>query len=248
MEPCGLSPVRPNPDTIESLLVSCTHTDHPLAAQLRQFITDAQFPCVGAKAALAKGRIVPVMARSITSAWDDLAIHHALMEFVGEVQQDPRLFQSFAVIFEGPHTLDEEQFEEHMWHRLQSMSDKDRWLGQPYSRQANPDPSDPHFALSYAGEAFFVVGLHPHASRQARRFATPTLIFNTRAQFDQLRAEGRYEKMHSTIIERDLKLSGSINPMLARHGETSEARQYSGRAVDENWECAFRYTGLRDAT
>ena len=34
---------------------------------------------------------------------------------------------------------------------------------------------------------------------------------------------------------RDEALAGSRNPMLARHGRSSEARQYSGRAVDANW-------------
>ena len=44
---------------------------------------------------------------------------------------------------------------------------------------------------------------------------------------------------------RDEALTGSRNPMLARHGEASEARQYSGRAVDEDWRCPFRYGGDR---
>ena len=42
------------------------------------------------------------------------------------------------------------------------------------------------------------------------------------------------------ILERDRTLAGDINPMLARHGESSEARQYSGRAVDDDWTCPFR--------
>ena len=42
------------------------------------------------------------------------------------------------------------------------------------------------------------------------------------------------------ILERDRELAGDINPMLARHGESSEARQYSGRAVDDGWTCPFR--------
>ena len=32
---------------------------------------------------------------------------------------------------------------------------------------------------------------------------------------------------------------GSLNPMLAQHGEASEARQYSGRQVDDGWKCPF---------
>jgi FPC/CPF motif-containing protein YcgG len=49
--------------------------------------------------------------------------------------------------------------------------------------------------------------------------------------------------MREKIMVRDEALAGSRNPMLARHGETSEARQYSGRQVDETWQCPFRYSG-----
>ena len=174
-------------------------------------------------------------------------MHRALMEFVAEYRRDQSLFQSFAVIFEGPRVLDEPHFEQHMWRRIQSMSDKDKWLGQSYDKQASPDPTNPHFALSFGGEGFFVVGLHPRASRKARRFIAPTMIFNLRAQFERLRADGRYDKMRATIIERDVDFSGSVNPMLAQHGEESEARQYSGRAVDDNWQCPFHYAGMRNA-
>ena len=77
------------------------------------------------------------------------------------------------------------------------------------------------------------------ASRPARRAPYPTLVFNLHDQFEQLRAAGRYERMREAILARDEKLAGSINPMLARHGEASEARQYSGRAVGEEWRCPF---------
>ena len=221
---------------------------HPLIDRLHHFIANPQFPCVGAKSALSKHQIKAVVARSITSGWNDLQVHAALMRFVGDYRRDRKLFQSVAVIFEGPRTLDEKHFEQALWSRVQSMTDKDRWLGQHYDKTVSPDPSNPHFSLSFAGEAFFVVGLHPRASRKARRFVAPTMIFNLHDQFERLRAEGRYEKLRASILDRDERYSGSLNPMLARHGETSEARQYSGRAVEGDWRCPFDYHGeLRDA-
>ena len=63
------------------------------------------------------------------------------------------------------------------------------------------------------------------------------MLFNLHDQFERLRADGLYEKLRATILERDEALQGSINPMLSRHGELSEARQYSGRAVEEDWRC-----------
>ena len=40
-----------------------------------------------------------------------------------------------------------------------------------------------------------------------------------------------------------MALQGSINPVLARFGEASEARQYSGRAVLDTWACPFKKGG-----
>ena len=44
-------------------------------------IRDAGFPCVGAKSALTKGQMRVLVARDITSAWDDMRIYPALMAF-----------------------------------------------------------------------------------------------------------------------------------------------------------------------
>lgn len=206
-------------------------------------IEDPSFPCVGAKAASARGTLEVLVCRDIESAWDDLRIHDHLLAFARLYQQDPVLFRSFAVIFEEPRTLSEAEFEKAMWARVQSLSDKDVWCGEPYDPRVSPDPENPHFSLSFGGEAFFVVGLHPNASRPARRLERPTLVFNLHDQFERLRAEGKYETMREKILARDEILAGSRNPMLARHGEASEARQYSGRMVDKEWRCPFSYSG-----
>jgi len=217
---------------------------HPeLQAELHAHVAEAAFPCVGAKAALAKGTLEVLACRSLDSAWDDVRIHERLLHFAHAYRDDPKLFRSLAVVFEGPGELDETTFERHLWTRVQSLSDKDVWRGQPYDDSVSPDPDSPHFSLSFGGEAFFVVGLHPQASRPARRFAYPTMVFNLHDQFEILRAQGKYEGMREKIMVRDEALAGSRNPMLARHGESSEARQYSGRAVDGAWQCPFHYKG-----
>lgn len=206
-----------------------------LQAELEHWIAAPEFPCVGAKSALARGSLKMVPAIDITSAWNDVPLHDELLRWAQEYRADPGGLRSLAVVFEGPLDLSEHAFEQHMWARIQSLSDKDHWRGQPYDPRVSPDPENPHFSLSFGSEAFFVVGLHPHASRPARRFTRPTMIFNIHDQFEKLREEGRYEKMRATILERDRKLAGDINPMLSRHGDASEAQQYSGRAVDADW-------------
>lgn len=206
---------------------------------LFETIADAAFPCVGAKSAMARGTLKVLACHGLDSSWDDLIIHQALMDWAAEYRSDPEGLRSLAVTFDGPGDIDEARFEHLMWQRIQSFADKDAWLGHPYDHRVSADPSDPHFSLSFGGEAFFVVGLHPNASRPARRFPRPTLVFNLHDQFERLRDEGRYDKMRTTILNRDVALAGDINPMLARHGEASEAAQYSGRLVDESWRCPF---------
>ena len=207
---------------------------------IRTAISDPAFPCVGAKSALATGMLEVFAARDITSGWNDVAIHDALLEWAWRYRDDGQGLRSLVVTFDGPLDLDEEAFERAMWQRLQSLADKDVWRGQTYDSSVSADPDSPKFSLSFGGQAFFVVGLHPRASRPARRSAVPALVFNLHDQFVKLREEGRYERMREAIVARDVKLAGSANPMLARHGEASEARQYSGREVDADWRCPFK--------
>jgi len=221
--------------------------DDPLAHRFRSFITDRSFPCVGAKAALQRDGMRFIVARDFRSAWDDLRILPALLDLAKSYRAEPELFQSLVVLFEKGAPRDERRFEQGLWTRLQSLSDKDEWLGQRADPRVAHDPEDPHFAMSFGGEAFFVVGLHPQASRPARRFDTPAMVFNLHDQFETLRAEGRYDKLRDSIMGRDKAMAGSTNPMLADHGSVSAARQYSGRAVEKNWRCPYSGRGRKDA-
>lgn len=208
--------------------------------ELREFIKEPDYPCVGAKAVLAKDSLRVLVACDLRSAWDDLRIHEALLDWSEGYERDPEDLRSLAIVFEAPGDLDEAEFERAMWERLQSLADKDGWRGQSYDDSVSPDPADPHFSLSFGGQGYFVVGLHPNASRPGRRFSHPTLVFNLHDQFERLRADGRYSKIRRTVLDRDLEYAGSINPMLQVHGEGSEARQYSGREVSDDWVCPFR--------
>ena len=64
-------------------------------------------------------------------------------------------------------------------------------------------------------------------------------MFNLHAQFERMRDDGRYQRMRDTIRRRDTDLQGYLNPMVSDHGETSEARQYAGRAVPADWTPPF---------
>ncbi len=221
------------------MLMMNVANDRDIIQKFEQFVRDAAFPCVGAKSALNKGQMHFVLADDICSAWDDLRILPHIGALAKHYRETPDLFQTLVVIFRKSEKLTERRFERAVWDRLQSLSDKDEWLGQPVDPRISTDPEDPHFAVSFAGEAFFIVGLHPNASRPARRFDYPVMVFNLHDQFERLRAEGRYDPLRDTIMKRDEQLAGSMNPMLAQHGDASAARQYSGRQVEDDWVCPF---------
>lgn len=207
--------------------------------ELLRSIANESFPCLGAKSAMARGKLKTIVCRSLESAQDDARIHSELVVWVREYRADPRSLRSLAVIFEQPGKISECRFEQLLWKRLQSLAERDSSAGHAYDDGVSPNPDDPKFALSFGEGAFFVVGLHPGASRPARRASRATLVFNLHDQFERLRAEGTYERMRETIVRRDVALAGGANPMLARFGEASGARQYSGRAVGADWRCPF---------
>ena len=209
------------------------------AVKFKEFIDARPYPCVGAKSAIGKGQMTAYIANSLVSAWDDVALTRELIEFAKEYSASRTMFQTFVAIFPNTPTLDEPSFEDALWQRISSLQNKDEWLGQEYDPSVSPDPASPKFSLSFGGQSFFVVGMHPNASRPARRFQVAALVFNLHDQFNQLRESGQYEKMRETILSRDEDFAGSINPMVARHGESSEASQYSGRIVGPDWQCPW---------
>jgi FPC/CPF motif-containing protein YcgG len=209
-----------------------------IAERFRAFVETPDFPCVGAKSALGKGQLTHLVLDHLACPEEDRKLLGAFYRFVHDYRAEPLLFTSFAVSWRGPLGVDEATFEALLWTRLQALHrlDSDRHDWDP---RVDSDPDSPHFSFSLGGEAFFVVGLHDHSSRLARRFSYPTLVFNLHDQFEKLREGQIYDRLHAKIIARDTALQGEPNPMLAKHGEAPAARQYSGRAVGEAWSCPF---------
>lgn len=210
-----------------------------LKRQFDDFIRSGRFPCVGAKAARARKTITVVEAGDINQPTCDGLVHAALCDFGGTLDADAPFVQSCAIVYRGPTDLDEQDFETALWARLQAFHDRDAAGGNAWAGGVSSDPQSSQFSMSIGGHAYFVVGLHPNASRRARRFAHPTLVFNSHDQFERLRADGRYAKMQTIIRASDRELDGNINPMLKDFGRSSEARQYSGRKVGAEWRCPF---------
>lgn len=201
----------------------------------RQFVLDPGFPCLGAKAAFNSNSQTLRVFDELGSAESTDALAAALSGFT----TNPTDYASFIAIFERPRETTEIEFEQLLWKQLRLLHARDT-AGLTWAHNVASDPADPHFSFSFAGQALYVIGMHAHSSREARRFRWPALIFNPHEQFERLRSDGKWRHMQETIRQRDQQLQGSINPMLTDFGEQSEARQYSGRVVEGNWRAPFK--------
>lgn len=208
-----------------------------LARRFEAFVAAARFPCVGAKSALKRGQIRFLFENDLDDAPQRDTLR-ALQRFSREYDGDAPLFQSVVVLFREAPTWSETAFEQRLWRWLQRLHDADA-VRCGWDPRVSRDPDAADFSFSIGGRGYYVVGLHPGASRAARRFSHPALVFNLHDQFERLRARGTYETLREAIVARDVALQGSRNPMLKSFGTASEARQYSGREVEAGWRCPF---------
>lgn len=200
-------------------------------------ITDADFPCVGAKAAINSKQYRLGIYEAIGAENTTLALAEDLKTYIAETIAAESEYMSMIAVFTDE--IDSElDFENKIWKQLQKLHDSEmnKKIWDP-AVSSNPEESD--FSFSFNGTAFFVVGLHPKASRRARRFGYTAMAFNLHRQFEQLREKGAYENMKKVIRDREISYDGSVNPMLKDYGQGLEAPQYSGRKVDKDWKCPF---------
>lgn len=194
------------------------------------------FPCIGARAAVKRSSIC--MGRFDTLGNPDTAA--ALCADLGLFSQDlmacRHVFMSYVAVFDGPQIVDERDFETLLWAQLQALHDVDV-QNFSWDPDVDSDPSSAKFAFSIAGKAWFVVGLHPASERKSRYLPFPALVFNATSQFNQLRHDGRYQPMQRAIRDLDMRFSGSVNHNLLVADGKSDARQYAGRIVEDDWLC-----------
>ena len=208
------------------------------ATRFRQFVNAPRFPCVGAKSAMNRNRVAFGLYERMADPDAAAQLCDALAEFSRQYPEPGADPVSFVAMFRQP-VADEDDFHDLLWTHLQLMHDSDA-LRHAWDDSVSADVDDPTFSFSIASRAFFVVGMHPAASRLARRAPFACLVFNFHDQFEALRRSGRYAKLQQAIRARDVALQGQINPVLASFGDASEARQYSGRAKVDTREHRFR--------
>ncbi|MEP6261022.1 MAG: guanitoxin biosynthesis heme-dependent pre-guanitoxin N-hydroxylase GntA [Gillisia sp.] len=205
-------------------------------ASFDKFIIEDEHPCLMAQTVFSMGKVDLHVYEDLGSKNTARKICRDLKNYIAKYDFDSNEFQTFLATFPDRKNFTEEQFEDLLWKQLQFLYELD---DSPWDPTVSSDPENDNFSFSLGGKAFYMVGLHPNSSRKARQSPVPAIGFNLHWQFEKLREMGAYYTVRDKIRERDKDLQGSINPMLEDFGETSEARQYSGRKVGEEWKCPF---------
>ena len=205
------------------------------------FLKAKDFPCIAAKAALAREQVKCIVVDNMACPKDDAIILQFLYDFVDEYRRTNDFYNTATIIFSAPSTYNEEIFDQLLWKRLQALQILDA-ENYSYDNRVSANPSSAKFSFSIKQEAFYIIGLHPKSSRLARQFKYAALVFNPHAQFEELKVTAKYDAMKTTVRKRDVLLSGSVNPMLKDFGESSEVFQYSGREYGADWQCPLNIT------
>ncbi len=202
----------------------------------REFILESDHPCIMAQSSMRSDSLQVHTVADLNDSDTIKKILTKLKIYIAETKNNPGNFASMAIAFEAPQPMDEVRFEKVLWKFLQDIHEADP---KPWDKSVSSDAESEHFSFSIFGEAFYIVGMHPNSSRDARRFPYPVVVFNLHSQFEKLRNMKVYKKTRDRIRQRDRMKNGSVNPMLQDFGQASEARQYSGRKVDASWKCPF---------
>lgn len=204
--------------------------------EFREFIIDENHPCIMANTVFAMDDYQLQIYENLGTKTTAKKLLEDLRAYIKEYDFSSNKFETFIAVFPEAEIVSEIEFENLLWRQLQFIHEQD---AVDWDHRVSNDPKDPNFSFSIGGRAFYVIGMHPKSSRMARKAPYPTVVFNLHWQFEKLREMGAYHKVRDKIRERDTELQGNINPVLEDFGESSEARQYSGRNVGSAWKCPF---------
>ncbi|MCT8340983.1 YqcI/YcgG family protein [Flavobacteriaceae bacterium TK19130] len=212
------------------------HKENELAERLEDFILGNDHPCIMAQTVFKMKKTTIKRYHTLGTEASAIEIYNDIKSYLTSYDFNSNEFQTFIATFPENSVANEQEFEKLLWKQLQAIHEVDT---DPWDASVSSNPDDSKFSFSIGGEAFFIVGMHPQSSRKARRTPFPVIVFNLHWQFEKLRKMGAYERVRDTIRNRDKALQGTINPVLKDYGDDTETKQYSGRAVEDDWKCPF---------
>src|SRR5687767_14370792 len=100
-------------------------SDQRIIEQYFEFLNRREFPCIAAKAAISKERVRGLVVRHMACPADDFTILEFLYAFVDDYRRSRESYHSAAVIFKQPVKISEDNFDDYLWVRLNSLASMD---------------------------------------------------------------------------------------------------------------------------
>lgn len=214
--------------------------DTSLGEMISRFVMQKNYPCTAAIQSVARNESIYGQFENFGSGQSGRQLRAELQKFIQQQQANNSTYLSYWAIYEGQNLFSEDDFEIALWQELSHLT-SEQTKNQDWKDLAKANPTEKSFSFCIDGHEFFVVGLHPQSSRLARRFPKPAIVFNVFKQFENLEKSGQYESIKKLIRERDVRLQGSVNPMVENYGDQWEAIQFSGKKNESQWKCPFHF-------
>lgn len=207
--------------------------------EIKKLLSQKNYPCTPALRSFNRGEYQVGLYKKFGSGYHWKELRQDLLFFIKKQKETNSPYLTFWAVYENLD-MDEVDFEANLWNELSHLTSEElKGIDWPMGDSSNPN--DRKFSFCIEGEPFFVVGLHPKASREARKFKWPVLVFNLFSQFELLKIQGVFDSTVKNNRKLDVKFSGSVNPMAKKYGEKWESIQFSGKNNPISWKCPFRF-------
>jgi FPC/CPF motif-containing protein YcgG len=132
--------------------------------RFREFVMRPGFSCIGAKAALYDGAYGFAVYDEMGTNNSTAGLCRDLCHFIQSGITLRGEYSTFVAIFHSPIGLTETEFEARLWLQLQKLHRASAKHFE-WDQKVSSDPADPRFSFSFAGQAFYVIGLHANMGR-----------------------------------------------------------------------------------
>lgn len=104
----------------------------------------------------------------VTNAKDTEKLYKDLCDFAEKVLVDlENYLASYIAVFKNTYANDEDELNDLLWKLLQFLNEIDTV---PWNMDVSSNIRDANFSYSLGGTAFFIIGMHPKASRLHQTF------------------------------------------------------------------------------
>lgn len=126
----------------------------------RDFIIEKKHPCIMAQSVFTQDNVDFHTYQNFGSRETAQKIMADLKTYLKKFDFGSNDFFTFIAIFEGEQGFSETDFETKLWEQLQFLHDED---DVPWNSEVSKNPESDDFSFSLAGEAFYIVGMHPNS-------------------------------------------------------------------------------------